>query len=185
MDNIKKIKIEELRNFAHELEVGEKVLLTGYVYTSRDAAHKRIKALIDKGEKLPYDLKDAVIYYAGPTPAKEGQPIGSCGPTTSGRMDKFAPEFIDLGLAGMIGKGERSEAVRDAIVRNNAVYFCAVGGAGALAAKCIKSCEVIAFEDLGCESVKRLYIEDFPVIVADNSKGDDIFSQGRKKYCKL
>lgn len=185
MDSIKKIKIEEIRKYAHELEVGEKVLLTGYVYTSRDAAHKRIKALIDKGEKLPYDLKDAVIYYAGPTPAKEGQPIGSCGPTTSGRMDKFAPEFIDLGLAGMIGKGERSEAVRDAIVRNNAVYFCAVGGAGALAAKCIKSCEVIAFEDLGCESVKRLYIEDFPVIVADNSKGDDIFSEGRKKYCKL
>lgn len=183
MENVIKIKTDEIGKYASSLKTGDKVLLSGYVYTSRDAAHKRIKALIDEGKPLPYDLKGAVIYYAGPTPAKDGQPIGSCGPTTSGRMDKFAPEFLDMGLAAMIGKGERSEAVRNAVVRNKAVYFCAVGGAGALAASCIKSCEVIAFEDLGCESVKRLYIEDFPLIVANDASGRDIFSEGRKKYC--
>ncbi len=185
MNNILKIKTEEIKQYADKLRAGDKVLLTGFVYTSRDAAHKRIKALIDKGESLPYDLKGAVIYYAGPTPAKDGQPIGSCGPTTSGRMDKYAPEFLDLGLAAMIGKGERSQDVRDAVVRNKAVYFCATGGAGALAAKCIKSCEVIAFEDLGCESVKKLYIEDFPLTVANDIYGGDIFSEGRKKYNKI
>ncbi len=185
MNNILKIKTEEIKQYADKLRAGDKVLLTGFVYTSRDAAHKRIKALIDKGESLPYDLKGAVIYYAGPTPAKDGQPIGSCGPTTSGRMDKYAPEFLDLGLAAMIGKGERSQDVRDAVVRNKAVYFCATGGAGALAAKCIKSCEVIAFEDLGCESVKKLYIEDFPLTVANDIYGGDIFSEGRKIYNKI
>lgn len=185
MSEIRKINTEELKNIAGELKAGDKILLSGWVYTSRDAAHKRIKALIDSNEKLPYDLKNAVIYYAGPTPAPQGRPIGSCGPTTSGRMDKFAPEFLDLGLAAMIGKGERSQEVRDAIVRNKALYLCAVGGAGALAGKCIKSCEVIAFEDLGCESVKKLYIEDFPLIVADDIYGGDIFSEGRKKYCTL
>lgn len=183
MDNIRRLKTGEIKKYAGELKAGDKVLLSGYVYTSRDAAHKRIKALIDGGEKLPYDLDGAVIYYAGPTPAKEGQPIGSCGPTTSGRMDKFAPEFLDLGLAAMIGKGERSKEVRDAVARNGAVYFCAVGGAGALAARCIKSCEVIAFEDLGCESVKKLYIEDFPLTVANDCSGGDIFSEGRSQYC--
>lgn len=185
MSEILKLKTEELKEYAGRLKAGDKVLLSGYVYTSRDAAHKRIKALIDEGKELPYPLENAVIYYAGPTPAKEGQAIGSCGPTTSGRMDKFAPEFLDLGLAAMIGKGERTQEVRDAIVRNNAVYFCAVGGAGALAAKCIKSCEVIAFEDLGCESVKKLYFEDFPLIVANDCSGGDIFTEGRSKYCKL
>ncbi len=177
-----RIKTEELKQRAPELKAGDKILLTGVVYTSRDAAHKRINALLDEGGKLPYELDGAVIYYAGPTPAPEGRPIGSCGPTTSGRMDKFAPRFLDLGLAAMIGKGERNGEVRDAVVRNGAVYLCAVGGAGALAARCIKSCEVIAFEDLGCESVKRLYVEDFPLIVACDCKGGDVFTEGRKKY---
>lgn len=184
MSDLKKINAQELKKHASELKAGDKILLSGTVYTSRDAAHKRIMELIDKGEKLPYDIENAVIYYAGPTPAPEGRPIGSCGPTTSGRMDKFAPKLLDMGLGGMIGKGERSQAVRDAVVRNGAVYLCAVGGAGALAAHCIKECEVIAFDDLGCESVKRLYIEDFPLIVADDCHGGDIFEQGRKEYCR-
>ena len=178
----RKIDAKDLKKYAGELHAGEKILLSGVVYTSRDAAHKRIKALIDKGEKLPFELENACIYYAGPTPAPEGKPIGSCGPTTSGRMDKFAPLLLDMGLGAMIGKGERSQEVRDAVVRNGAVYLCAVGGAGALAAHCIKKCEGIAFEDLGCESVKRLYVEDFPLIVADDCNGGDIFSQGRKEY---
>lgn len=185
MAKVYNINISELRDYCDKLKVGDKALLTGTVYTARDAAHKRFDSLMDEGEKLPIEIKDAVIYYAGPTPAPEGKPIGSCGPTTSGRMDKFAPEFLDLGLAAMIGKGERSKEVCDAVVRNGAVYFCAIGGAGALAAKCIKSCEVIAFEDLGCESVKRLYIEDFPLIVANDCNGGDIFLEGRNKYCKL
>lgn len=177
-----KIKTEELRNYTEILKAGDKIFLTGTVYTSRDAAHKRIKALIDENGKLPFEIKNAVIYYAGPTPASEGRAIGSCGPTTSGRMDKFAPELLDMGLCAMIGKGERSREVCDAIVRNKAVYLCAVGGAGALAAHCIKKCEVIAFEDLGCESVKRLYVEDFPLIVADDCSGGDIFTAGRIQY---
>ena len=182
MSEPRRINAQELKKHAGELKAGDKILLTGTVYTSRDAAHKRIMELIDKGEKLPYDIENAVIYYAGPTPAPEGKPIGSCGPTTSGRMDKFAPTLLDMGLGGMIGKGERNKAVRDAVVRNGAVYLCAVGGAGALAAHCIKECEVIAFEDLGCESVKRLYIEDFPLIVADDCNGGDIFESGRAQY---
>lgn len=177
-----KIRTDELKEYAPKLKAGDKIFLSGTVYTSRDAAHKRIKALIDEGKELPFEMDGAVIYYAGPTPAPEGKPIGSCGPTTSGRMDKFAPELLDMGLCAMIGKGERSKEVRDAVVRNKAVYLCAVGGAGALAAHCIKKCEVIAFEDLGCESVKRLYIEDFPLIVADDCSGGDIFSQGRQEY---
>lgn len=180
-----KIKTEELRSYTEKLKAGDKIFLTGTVYTSRDAAHKRIKAIIDEGGSLPFDIKEAVIYYAGPTPAPDGKPIGSCGPTTSGRMDKFAPLLLDMGLCAMIGKGERNKEVRDAVVRNKAVYLCAVGGAGALAAHCIKKCEVIAFEDLGCESVKRLYIEDFPLIVADDCNGGDIFSIGRKKYSEI
>lgn len=184
MTSVKKIKVENIKKEAESLKVGDKILLTGFIYTSRDAAHKRISELISKNMDLPFEIKDAVIYYAGPTPAKENQAIGSCGPTTSGRMDKFAPGLLDLGLAAMIGKGERNQEVRDAIVRNKAIYFCAIGGAGALASKCIKSCEVIAFEDLGCESVKKLYIEDFPLVVANDSKGGDIFITGREEYGK-
>ncbi len=185
MPQIRHINAEELKSCADTLHCGDKILLTGTVYTARDAAHKRFMAILDEGGELPFDIKNAVIYYAGPTPAPEGKPIGSCGPTTSGRMDRFAPKLLDLGLGGMIGKGERSEEVRGAIVRNGAVYLCAVGGAGALACNCIESCEVIAFEDLGCESVKRLFVRDFPLIVANDCHGGDIFSQGRAEYAEM
>lgn len=153
---------------------GEEVLLSGVVYTARDAAHKKIASLIKSGEALPFPLKDSAIYYAGPTPAKEGRVCGAFGPTTSCRMDSF-PQMFDNGLAAAIGKGDRSKVIIDALVRNKSVYFIAIGGAGAMAAKHIVSCEVIAFEELGCESVKRLVFEDFPLIVAIDSKGDDIY----------
>lgn len=169
------LNTNELRSFAPELRAGDRVVLSGTVYTSRDAAHKRIAESISKGDKLPYDLQDAVIYYAGPTPAPEGLAAGACGPTTSSRMDVFAPSFLDKGVVAMVGKGERSSAVCDAIVRNKAVYLCAIGGAGALASKCITSCEVIAYEDLGCESVKKLTFKDFPLTVAIDCSGGNIF----------
>lgn len=165
----------EITEFAENLKAGDRVLLSGIVYTARDAAHKRIKSLIDNEKNLPFDLKNAVIYYAGPTPTPKNLAIGSCGPTTSSRMDKFAPEFLDLGLKAMIGKGPRSNEVCEAIVRNKAVYFCAVGGAGALASKCITNAEVIDFEDLGCESVKKLELKDFPLIVAIDCNGGNLF----------
>lgn len=176
------LNTSELKERAKTLKAGDKVLLSGVVYTSRDAAHKRIKELLDKGEPTPYELSGAAIYYAGPTAAKDGMVIGSCGPTTSSRMDVYAPEFLDRGLSAMIGKGERSESVCEAIRRNGAVYFCAIGGAGALACKCITECEVIAFEDLGCESVKRLVFDKFPLIVAVDSSGGNIFKTGREMY---
>ncbi len=178
------LNANELAEKAKTLKAGSKVLLSGTVYTSRDAAHKRIKQLLDSGGELPYDLRGAAIYYAGPTAAREGMVIGSCGPTTSSRMDVYSPEFLDRGLAAMIGKGERSQEVCDAICRNGAVYFCAIGGAGALAAKCITECEVIAFEDLGCESVKRLRFENFPLITAIDSCGGNIFKTGRETYAR-
>ena len=185
MPDFARVDSSELKARSAEFRCGDKIMLTGYVYTARDAAHKRFAALLDEGKELPIPLKDAVIYYAGPTPAPQGRPIGSCGPTTSGRMDRFAPRLLDLGLGGMIGKGERSQEVVDAIVRNKAIYLCAIGGAGALACNCIKSCEVVAFDDLGCESVKKLYVEDFPLIVADDCEGNDIFKSGRKEFCTL
>lgn len=169
------LNTNELRSCASKLRAGDRVVLSGTVYTSRDAAHKRIAESIDKGEKLPYDLQNAVIYYAGPTPAPEGLAVGSCGPTTSSRMDVFAPDFLDKGVVAMVGKGERSPAVCDAIIRNKAVYLCAIGGAGALASKCITSCDVIAYEDLGCESVKKLTFKDFPLTVAIDCNGGNIF----------
>lgn len=171
------IRVEELASYTPKLNVNDKVYLSGTVYTARDAAHKRFAALLDEGKELPFPLKDAVIYYAGPTPTPEGLPIGSCGPTTSGRMDVFAPRLLDLGLIAMVGKGERSEAVKQAVCRNQAVYFCAIGGAGALACQCITDCQVIAFEDLGCESVKRLTFKEFPLVVANDCHGGDIFSR--------
>lgn len=164
----------ELPEWAEKLRAGQRVLLSGICYTSRDAAHKRIWELLDQGKVLPYPLKNGTIYYAGPTPAPEGLPIGSCGPTTSGRMDGFTPRFLDLGLKAMIGKGKRNREVVEAICRNRAVYFCALGGAGALAAKCIEKAEVVAFEDLGCESVKRLVLRDFPMIVGIDSTGGTV-----------
>lgn len=176
------LNTNELKEKSRTLRAGDKVLLSGTVYTSRDAAHKRIKACIDSGEALPYELSGAAIYYAGPTGAKDGMAIGSCGPTTSSRMDVYSPLMLDMGLSAMIGKGERSEEVCRAIERNGAVYFCAIGGAGALACKCITECEVIAFEDLGCESVKKLTFDKFPLIVAIDSKGGNLFKTGRAEY---
>ena len=164
----------QLRELAPKLRAGDRVLLSGTVYTARDAAHKRITELMNKGEALPFELDGACIYYAGPTPTPPGLAIGSCGPTTSSRMDTYAPAFLDKGLAAMVGKGPRSKEVVDAVIRNKAVYLCAVGGAGALAAKCITSCEVIAFEDLGCESVKRLNFNNFQLIVAIDCEGGNI-----------
>ena len=166
---------DDVLNNIQNLNAGDRVFLSGIVYTARDAAHKRIRALIDSNLKIPFSLENSFIYYAGPTPTPDGMVIGSCGPTTSSRMDDFAPMFLDKGLKGMIGKGPRNRDVLDAIVRNNAIYFCATGGAGALAAKCIVSCQVIAFEDLGCESVKKLEFKDFPLIVGIDSKGNTIF----------
>ncbi|MGN0529570.1 MAG: FumA C-terminus/TtdB family hydratase beta subunit [Eubacterium sp.] len=171
------LNTNQLREYAPRLKAGDRVVLSGKVYTSRDAAHKRIVSALNNGEKLPYDLKDAVIYYAGPTPAPEGLAVGACGPTTSGRMDVFAPLLLDKGVCAMIGKGERNEAVCDAIKRNNAVYLCAIGGAGALASKCITQCNVIAYEDLGCESVKELQFKDFPLTVAVDCSGGNVFKR--------
>lgn len=156
------------------LRAGDKVLLSGTVYTARDAAHKRMTEALAKGEDLPFDIKNETIYYAGPAPAKPGRVIGSCGPTTSGRMDAYAPTLIELGLTGMIGKGERSKEVIDAMIRRGAVYFGAIGGAGALIAKCITSAEVIAYEDLNTEAIRRLTIKDLPLTVVIDSKGNNI-----------
>ena len=179
-----KINVSELADAAKTLRVGDRVELNGYIYTGRDAAHKRFVQLIDAGEALPFPIENAVIYYAGPTAAKKGMVIGSCGPTTSGRMDPYAPMLLDMGLKAMIGKGERNTKVVEAIKRNEAVYFCAIGGAGALACRCIEKCDVIAFEDLGCESVKRLYVHDFPLIVTIDSLGGNIYTEGRNLYDK-
>ena len=172
-----RINVSQLREYAERLKAGDRVVLSGKVYTSRDAAHKRIVEAIENGTPLPYDLKNAVIYYAGPTPAPEGLAVGSCGPTTSGRMDVFAPLLLDKGVVAMVGKGERNKAVCDAIVRNKAVYLCAIGGAGALASKCITDCKVIAYDDLGCESVKELTFSDFPLTVAIDCSGGNIFER--------
>ena len=160
------------------LKAGDKVLLSGTVYTARDAAHKRIVQLINCGGKLPFDLNGAVIYFAGPTPTPENLAIGSCGPTTSSRMDKYSPILLDLGLKAMVGKGPRSKEVCDAIVRNKGIYLCAIGGAGALSSKCIANCEIIAFDDLGCESIKKLEFKDFPLIVGIDCNGGNLFELG-------
>ena len=165
----------DFKNIINTVSVGDKILLSGPVYTARDAAHKRFFELIDNNSPLPFDLEGSTIYYAGPTNAPKNLPIGSCGPTTSSRMDAYAPKLLDLGLACMIGKGQRSKQVCDAVVRNKALYLCAIGGADALAAKHIISCEIIAFDDLGCESVKKLEFKDFPLIVAIDSNGNNIF----------
>lgn len=169
------IDIKDIKEVAATLHAGDIVNLSGTVYTSRDAAHKRIFELLDSGEELPFDLNGACVYFAGPTPTPEGMVIGSCGPTTSCRMDPYSPRLLDLGLAAMIGKGQRNKAVCDAIVRNGAIYFCAVGGAGAVCAKSIAACEEIAFKDLGCESIKRLELKDFPVVVGIDCVGGNLF----------
>ncbi|HCC34471.1 MAG TPA: TRZ/ATZ family protein [Ruminococcaceae bacterium] len=172
----KRLSVLELSSLAAELSAGERILLSGTVYTARDAAHARMAQSIDRGEPLPFEIRGAAVYYAGPTPAPFGLPIGSCGPTTSSRMDRYTPKLLSLGLAAMIGKGERNAEVCDAIKKYGAVYLCAVGGAGALAAECVKRCEVIAYEDLGCESVKKLEIFEFPLLVAIDAKGGNLFA---------
>ena len=159
------------------LKAGDYVYLTGTIYTARDAAHKRMYEALQKGEKLPINVKNNTIYYMGPSPAREGRVIGSAGPTTASRMDKYAPSLLDLGLIGMIGKGRRNQAVHEAIVRDKAVYFAAVGGAGALLSKCITSSEVIAYDDLGTEAIRKLTVKDFPVIVVIDSEGRDLYEE--------
>lgn len=165
-----------------DLKAGDSVLLTGVIYTSRDAGHKRLVDLLDKGEELPVDLKDQIIYYVGPTPAKPGQPIGSAGPTTSYRMDPYAPRLLDIGLKGMIGKGLRSQEVVDAIKRNTGVYFAAIGGAAALMGKSVKKAEIVAYEDLGAEALRRLEVEDLPVVVVIDSEGNNLYEMGQQAY---
>ncbi len=171
------LKTDDLKQFCSKLVVGDKVYLSGKVYTSRDAAHKRIFEMINTDKPLPYQINGSVIYYAGPTPTPNGLAIGSCGPTTSSRMDKYAPTLYNMGLTATIGKGERNQKVIDAIIKNQAVYLCAIGGAGALASKSIISNRVIAFEDLGCESVKELEFDNFPLIVGIDSSGGNIFKR--------
>lgn len=163
------------QNDIDNLEIGDSVYISGVIYVARDAAHKRMQEMLDKNEELPFELKDNIIYYMGPSPAREGRPIGSAGPTTSGRMDKYAPALLDLGLKGMIGKGKRSKDVKEAVIRNKAIYFAAIGGAGALLSKAIIKSETIAFEDLGAEAILKLEVKDFPVIVVMDSCGNDIY----------
>jgi fumarate hydratase subunit beta len=169
---------------AVSLHAGDYVYLTGTVYTARDAAHKRMQEALDRGEALPFDLENNVIYYMGPSPAREGRQIGSAGPTTASRMDKYAPALLDLGLRGMIGKGKRSAQVQEAIVRNKAVYFAAVGGAGALLSKAIVSSEVIAYDDLGTEAIRRLEVRDFPVIVVIDAEGSNLYETAILQYLR-
>ena len=169
---------------AKKLKAGDYVYISGTIYTARDAAHKRMYEAMKEGKELPLSVADNVIYYMGPSPAREGQVIGSAGPTTASRMDKYAPTLLDMGLKGMIGKGKRSQAVIDAIVRNGAVYFAAVGGAGALLSKCITSAEVLAYDDLGTEAIRRLTVKDFPAIVVIDSEGHNLYETAIKDYKK-
>ena len=182
MSNTYHLNTDELRDWYPRLVAGDRVLLSGTIYTARDAAHKRIFELLDAGKPLPFPLKDAIIYYAGPTPAQQGMAVGACGPTTSSRMDSFAPRLLDLGLGAMIGKGQRSREVCEAICRNGACYFAAVGGAGALIARCIKTADVIAFDDLGCESVKRMTVQELPLTVAIDCHGGNLYLSGPAEY---
>ena len=169
---------------AGSLRSGDYVYITGTIYTARDAAHLRMCETLDRAEPLPVDMANNIIYYMGPSPARENRPIGSAGPTTASRMDKYAPRLLDLGLKGMIGKGKRSQAVIDAIVRNEAVYFAAIGGAGALLSKCIVSSEVIAYEDLGTEAIRRLEVENLPVVVVIDSQGNNLYETAVLQYRK-
>lgn len=178
----KYIKIPLSDEDARSLKAGDYVYLTGTIYTARDAAHKRMQEALEQGETLPMEMKNNVIYYMGPSPAREGRPIGSAGPTTASRMDKYAPNLLDLGLKGMIGKGKRSQAVIDAIVRNGAVYFAAVGGAGALLSRAITSSEVIAYEDLGTEAIRKLAVKDFLAIVVIDAEGNNLYETAVKEY---
>lgn len=168
-----------------DLKFGDYVYITGTIYVARDAAHKRMIEALDRGEELPIDIKDSTIYYMGPSPAREGRPIGSAGPTTASRMDKYAPTLLDLGEKAMIGKGKRTKEVVDAIIRNKAVYFAAIGGAGALLSKCITKSEVICYDDLGAEAIRKIEVENFPVIVVIDREGNNLYETAIKEYCKI
>ena len=163
------------REKAEALKAGDMVYITGTLYTARDAAHRRMAEALSEGRELPFPLKDSIVYYMGPSPAREGRPIGSAGPTTASRMDRYTPELLDLGMTGMIGKGRRSAEVHEAVIRNGAVYFAAIGGAGALLSKAITASETVAYEDLGTEAVRKLTVKDFPVIVVLDSRGNDLY----------
>ena len=178
------IQVPISKEDAKSLQAGDYVYLTGTIYSARDAAHKRMQETMDEGKNLPLEIKDTVIYYMGPSPAREGRPIGSAGPTTSSRMDKYVPKLLDMGLGAMIGKGKRSQTVLDAIVRNKAVYFAAIGGAGALLSKCITSSEVIAYDDLGAEAIRKMEVKDFPVVVVVDSEGNNLYETAVEKYKK-
>ena len=182
MSNTYYLNTDELRGMQEKLNAGDRVILSGTIYTARDAAHKRIFGLLDGGKPLPFALEDAIIYYAGPTPAQQGMAVGACGPTTASRMNAFAPRLLDLGLGAIIGKGEMSAEVAEALIRNKACFFAAVGGAGALIAKCIQKAEVIAFDDLGCESIKRMTISKLPLTVALDCHGGNLYRTGRLEY---
>ena len=181
----KKITTPITAEVASSLSSGDYCYITGTIYVARDAAHKRMIEALDRGEELPIDIKDSTIYYMGPSPAREGRPIGSAGPTTASRMDKYAPRLMDLGEKAMIGKGKRTPEVLDAIKRNNGVYFAAVGGAGALLSKCIKKSEIVCYEDLGAEAILKIDIEDFPVIVVADNKGGYLYEEAIKEYCQI
>ena len=179
-----KITTPLTRDTVKTLKSGDSCLITGAIYTARDAAHKRLCELINKGEPLPLDIKDSIIYFVGPTPAKPGEIMGSAGPTTSYRMDAYSPDLIKLGLTGMIGKGKRNDEVIDAMKTHGAVYFGAIGGCGALLSKCIKKCEIIAYDDLGSEAIRKLYVEDFPVVVIIDNYGNNLYETGKENYLK-
>lgn len=170
---------------AKSLKAGDYVYITGTIYTARDAAHKRMQGALQGGGNLPIDVKGNVIYYMGPSPAREGRPIGSAGPTTASRMDRYTPELLDLGMGAMIGKGKRSKEVIDAIVRNGSVYFAAIGGAGALLSKCIKESTVVAYDDLGTEAIRKLKVENFPVIVVIDSAGNNLYETALLEYKEI
>ena len=180
----RKVNVPISKEYAKSLRAGDYVYLTGTIYTARDAAHKRMKETLDSGKPLPLEISGNVIYYMGPSPAREGRPIGSAGPTTASRMDKYAPKLLDLGLGAMIGKGKRSQAVIDAIIRNGSVYFAAVGGAGALLSQRIVSSEVIAYDDLGTEAIRKLEVVDFPVIVVIDCEGNNLYETAIREYAR-
>lgn len=181
---MKRIKTPLEENVIEQLRAGEKIFLTGYIYTARDAAHKRFIEALSEGKKLPFDIQNQVIYYCGPSPAPPGRVIGACGPTTSSRMDAYAPRLISLGLKGMIGKGKRSQAVKEAIQQYKAIYFGATGGAGALLSKSVTSAEIIAYEDLGPEAVTKLGVIDMPLFVINDIYGNDLYESGTEQYKK-
>ena len=181
----KHIKTPITENTSKDLKAGDYVYITGTIYVARDAAHKRMAEALERGEELPIDIRDAAIYYMGPSPARDGRPIGSAGPTTASRMDKYTPTLLDLGEKAMIGKGKRTKEVIEAIVRNHAVYFAAIGGAGALLSKCIKKSEIVCYADLGAEAIRKIEVEDFPVIVVIDSEGNNLYETAVEEYCTI